>query len=226
LPDISTINGVDITTLASFGGVAFADGQTVDGQNVALSNESHVFIDTTGAISSGTSSVSFTSGFSSTYHSYEFHFINVATGYGGMEFQVNAAGQSGFNEPIVSYGRYAYHNESDTGYSIGFSSVGSGQGQTSGATGKTDYVQINVDQEYNSSDAAAAGYLKIYNPTSTTYAKYFELRTVVMSYHPGVWETTAFGYINTTSAIDEIQFRARSTYTFSSGEIRMYGIKA
>ena len=49
---------------------------------------------------SASATIDITSGIDSTYDSYEFHFVNMhpATDDVQFQFQVNAAGQSGFNE--------------------------------------------------------------------------------------------------------------------------------
>jgi hypothetical protein len=210
LPNISTVNGVDITTLASFGGVAFADGQTLDGQDIVLIVDDHVFIDTSGAISSGTSSVSFTSGLDSTYDLYEFHFINMhpSGSFPTFTFQVNAAGQTGFNEEItggainiLSYVASAYNQSAGTSY------------QTISPGGYGVVNQTN-----------ACGILRLENPSSTTYVKNYLFEYASLTNSSTFSSGRGAGYINTTSAIDEINFKF-SSGNIDGGEIRFYGIK-
>jgi hypothetical protein len=49
---------------------------------------------------SASATVSFTTGIDATYNEYQFHFVNMhpATDNVHFQFQVNAAGQTGFNE--------------------------------------------------------------------------------------------------------------------------------
>jgi len=216
LPDISTINGVDIATLASFGGVAFADGQTLDGQNVSLVSGAHTFISSQTASSS--SSLSFTSGIDSTYDVYEWHFINIhpATDNVDFMFQVNAAGQSGFNEVMTTTTFYAYHNEAGSATALTY------DGNEDQAQG-TGYQKILSYDTGNAADESVSGILTLYAPSSTTYVKQFtSVGNGVAAYEYSINEFVA-GYINTTSAIDEIDFKFNSG-NIDAGEIRMYGV--
>jgi FlaG/FlaF family flagellin (archaellin) len=216
LPDISTINGIDITTLASFGGVAFADGQTLDGQNVALVSDAHTFISSQTA--SASASLSFTSGIDSTYDVYEFHFINIhpATDSVDFTFQVNAAGQSGFNEVMTTTTFYAYHNEAGSATALTY------DGNEDQAQG-TGYQKILSYDTGNAADESVSGILTLYAPSSTTYVKQFtSVGNGVAAYEYSINEFVA-GYINTTSAIDEIDFKFNSG-NIDAGEIRMYGV--
>lgn len=216
MPDISTINGVDITTLASFGGVAFADGQTLDGQNIALGGaDAHTLISTQTASSS--SSVSFTSGIDSTYDVYEWHFINLhpSASSSPLTFQVNAVGQTGFNETMTTTWFQAFHNETGSAQLLGYnSSYDQAQG--------TAYQRIG-NNGGNANDESISGILRLYAPSSTTYVKHFT--SVANEYHSSAYSINTFaaGYINTTSAIDEIDFKM-SGGNMDAGEIRMYGV--
>jgi len=216
LPDIATINGIDITTLASFGGVAFADGQTLDGQNVALVSDAHTFISSQTA--SASSSLSFTSGIDSTYDVYEFHFINIhpATQHVHWQFQANASGGSGFNETITSSHFIAYNNEAGTDTSLSYSAS---HDQAQG----TAYQNMFYNLDYEN-DESCSGILTLYAPSSTTYVKHFVSR-VQGNHHSSNYsmESNVAGYINTTSAIDEIDFKF-SSGNIDAGEVRMYGV--
>lgn len=216
MPDISTINGVDITTLASFGGVSFADGQTLDGQDVALVSDAHTLISTQTASSS--SSLTFSSGIDSTYDVYEWHFINIHPGSSlnrNFTFQVNAVGQTGFNETMTTTYLYAYNREINYEYALGYRG-GYDQGQ------ETNY-QILFLNLSNTSDNSANGILRLYAPSNTTNVKHFQSNlfgTRSINYSDNNFVA---GYINTTSAIDEIDFKM-SGGNIDEGEIRMYGV--
>ena len=216
MPDISTINGIDITTLASFGGVAFADGQTLDGQNVALVSDAHTLISSQTASSS--SSLSFTSGIDSTYDVYEWHFINMhpATDVVDFQFQVNASGGSGFNETITSTQFEVYHDEAGTSTSLGYRAA---DDQAQGAA----YQSFLCREVGNDNDQAVSGVLRLYAPSSTTYVKHFV--AVGNGAHESNFTLSFYtaGYINTTSAIDEIDFKFQSG-NIDAGEVRMYGV--
>ena len=215
MPDISTINGVDITTLASFGGVAFADGQTLDGQNVALSTDAHTLISTQTASSS--SSLSFTSGIDSTYDVYEWHFINLHPNpsFTPLTFQVNAVGQSGFNEVMTTTWFQAYHDETGSYTGLSYYSI---YDQAQG----TAYHRI-ANNTGTGNDQSISGILRLYAPSDTSNVKHFN--TVTNEYQVSSYSMNVFtaGYINTTSAIDEIDFKMASG-NIEAGEIRMYGV--
>ena len=165
---------------------------------------------------SDSASLSFTSGIDSTYKEYVFDFINInpATSQPMFTFQVNAVGGSGFDETITSTYFYAYHAEDDSAAAVAYVA---GRDQAQG----TAYQKIAGDIG-NGADENCVGELHLFNPSSTTYVKNFYSRTNVHTNAYSV-DSSAAGYINTTSAIDEISF-AMSSGNFD-GVIKMYGIK-
>ena len=72
-------------------------------------------------------------------------------------------------------------------------------------------------------DESCAGELHLFNPASTTYVKHFWVRSMENRSDDYAWEMFVGGYINTTSAIDEISFKMDSGNF--DGVIQMYGIK-
>ena len=165
---------------------------------------------------SASSSLSFTSGIDSTYDAYEFYFVNMhpAT-ISNFSFQVNAAGQTGFNEVITSSTYRAYHNEVDTSANLEYR-TGSDQAQG------TAY-QVLAEQVPTDADQSVSGILRLYAPSNTTYVKHFT--GVVFGNFYGAATGTLYpaGYINTTSAIDEIDFKF-SSGNVDAGTIHMYGV--
>ena len=161
-------------------------------------------------------SISFTSGIDATYKEYVFEFIDInpATSQPMFTFQVNAVGGSGFDETITSTYFYAYHAEDDSAAAVVYVA---GRDQAQG----TAYQKIAGDIG-NGADENCVGELHLFNPSSTTYVKNFYSRTNV---HTNAYSVDSYvgGYINTTSAIDEISF-AMSSGNFD-GVIKMYGIK-
>jgi hypothetical protein len=165
---------------------------------------------------SNASSIDITSGIDSTYDEYMFVCtdLNPATDTGKFEFQVNAASGSGFNENITSNWFRAYHNESGSAAAFEYMAA---EDQANG----TAYQDLSLGTG-NDTDECAAGILHLFNPSSTTFVKHFYAR--FNDHHSSVYSMDLFcsGYINTTSAIDEISFK------FSNGNmdgvIQMYGI--
>ena len=164
---------------------------------------------------SNASSVDITSGIDSTYDEYMFVFtdINPATDAQNFQFQVNVDGQSGFNETITSTAFYAQHRENDASNALEI------HGSFDQAEG-TSYQNIAAEVG-NGADESCSGILHLFRPSNTTYTTQFWSR---MNTNTGIrsWEDYVSGYINTTSAIDEISFKFASGNF--DGVIQMYGI--
>ena len=153
-----------------------------------------------------------------TYKEYMFIFkdIHPETDIVDFVFQGNAAGGSGYNETITSTFARAYHEEGGGAAGVGYS-TGSDKAQG------TDF-QILLDDVGNNNDQSGSGYLRLFNPSSTTFVKHF---IAEMNYTQGSDEginTFVAGYFNTTSAIDEIQFKMDSG-NIDSGKIKLFGLK-
>ena len=173
---------------------------------------------------SSSSSISFVDGSSSvvldsTYPIYMFKFINIhpATNNAYFTFQGNASGGSGFNETMTTTVFYAYHNEAGNDTLLGYI-AGSDQAQGTG------FQRLINDGIGNGNDECASGELTLFNPSSTTFVKHFIART--NNYYNGTYSMDSYtaGYFNTTSAIDEIQFKM-SSGNIDAGTIKLYGIK-
>ena len=167
---------------------------------------------------SADSSIDITSGITSTYDSYEFHCVNMhpATNNVNFCFQVNADGQSGFNETITSTSFRAYVKEDGTGQALAYDG-GSDQAQG------TAYQRILSTGTGSDNDQCVSGKLTLFAPSSTTYVKHFTSEGNGTDH--GEYEVTSHGggYINTTSAIDEISFKFDSG-NIDAGTIKMFGV--
>ena len=173
---------------------------------------------------SSSSSISFVDGSSSvvldsTYPIYMFKFINIhpATNNAYFTFQGNASGGSGFNETMTTTVFYAYHNEAGNDTALSYI-AGSDQAQGTG------FQRLINDGIGNGNDESASGELTLFNPSSTTFIKNFLATT--NNYWNSTYSMNSYtaGYFNTTSAIDEIQFKM-SSGNIDSGTIKLYGIK-
>ena len=74
----------------------------------------------------------------------------------------------------------------------------------------------------NGSDESGAGILHLFSPSSTTYAKHFYCRISGRATNLYLQDAYTSGYVNTTTAIDEISFKFASGNM--DGVIQMYGI--
>jgi hypothetical protein len=166
--------------------------------------------------SSGAATSDFTSGIDSTYKLYIFKFIDVnpATDNTHLTFQVNAASGSGFNETMTTTFFNAYHYEDDSAAALAYNAD---LDQAQGTAYQIIAVSLGSD-----ADECSAGTLWLFNPSNTTYVKHFYSTMSGTVLTPGENNTFAAGYVNTTSAIDEISFK------MSSGNmdavIKMYGV--
>ena len=152
-----------------------------------------------------------------TYKEYLFTFNNIhpATDNVEFSFQANVSGGSGYNETVTSTMFYAYHQEDGGGAGLGYSTSGD---QAQG----TNFIKLGMSLG-NDNDQSLSGILKLFNPSSTVMVKHFMARCNYA--HPSdiSEEDNKAGYFNTTSAIDEIQFKM-SSGNIDSGDICLYGI--
>ena len=171
---------------------------------------------------SSSSTLSFVDGSDSvtldnTYKTYYFKFINIHPATDGAEFQFqgNAVGGSGFNETITSAHSNALHNESSGATELTYET-------NHDLAQSTNFKTITRDIG-NGNDECTSGELFLFDPSSTTFVKHFLSRA--NTYHNSDFTEDSFtaGYFNTTSAIDEIQFKF-SSGNIDSGTIEMYGI--
>ena len=160
-------------------------------------------------------SVSFTSGIDNTYKEYIFKFIDInpATDGGALQFQVNVAGQSGYNETMTTSYFQANHHEDNDPAELGYAS---GDDQAQGTS-----FQSIISYISNAGDGCGVGELHLFNPASTTYVKNWNSVGQCMGAAPQSLISYGAGYINVTAAVDEIQFKMNSGNF--DGTIKMYG---
>jgi len=168
------------------------------------------------ATASSSASIEFT--LPTAYKQVKFGFYNVtpATDSESFQFQVNASGQTGYNETITSTYFAANHNEAGTDANLSYTTA---RDQEQG----TGYQWLTSTQG-SGADECSAGELHLFNPSSTTYVKQFYSR--MNHYHASDYSSDSFcaGYINTTTNLSEISFKM-SSGNISSGTIKMWGIK-
>ena len=167
---------------------------------------------------SGSSSISFTSGIDSTYHTYLFKFVSIHPQTDNIVFKFNLStdGGSNYNVTKTTTAFNALHLESGS-----FSELVYDTGQ--------DLAQSTADQTLCLSgadaDQAISGSLFLYNPSSTTFVKHFTSTSSSVAQQDGELNFFIAGYGNTTSAINAVKF-VMSSGNIDSGTIYMYGIGA
>jgi len=169
---------------------------------------------------SSSATVDITSGIDSTYPVYEFHLHAQTDSYWPspavhFQFQVNAAGGSGFNETMTTTFIQAYQSEAGDSTTFNYlSQHDQGQG--------TAYQRLAYDLG-NDNDQSCSGILTLYDPSSTTYVKHFTSSVSNNYYANYAMVAYVAGYINTTSAIDEISFEL-AVGNMDAGVIKMFGV--
>ena len=198
-----------------------SNGTTVFDAGAMSLGGSMVFIKKLTASSSST--LTFHNGASSvvlddTYKEYVFTFKNIHPSANGAEFlfQGNAVGGSGFDETITSTGMEGFQFENNSNAGIGYSTYfDKAQG--------TSFQSIAANPG-NGNDESFSGQLTLFNPSSTTFVKHFMSHINGYNNNDVSLQLITAGYFNTTSAIDEIQFKV-DTGNIESGDICLYGIK-
>ena len=167
---------------------------------------------------SNAATAAITSGIDSTYGEYIFRFYNLnpATDNVQFTFQVNATDGADYNDSAITSTFFnAYHDEADSTNEFAYIT---GDDQAQGTAFQKISSVIG-----NGGDESAAGELHLFNPSSTTYVKHFHSRMQIYQYADYSQNVHAAGYINDTTAVDDIQFKM-SSGNFD-GTIKMWGVK-
>ena len=167
---------------------------------------------------SSSSSLSFTSGIDSTYKEYVFKFINIhpATNSANLQFQASTNTGSSYGIAITSTYFQAQHAEDDSEAALEYDG-GSDLAQS------TNFQTILGKEVGNGNDNSTSGFMHLFDPSNTTFVKHFISRGNCLDAGPMTRDGYAAGYVNTTSAIDAIQFKM-SSGNIDSGVIKLYGI--
>ena len=201
--------------------IRYVNNSLASVDDVSGNDDSMVLIKTLTASSSST--LSFVDGTSdvvldNTYPIYKFVWINIHPSADNtkIQFQGNAAGGSGYDETITSTSWYARHDESDTDTDFSYNTTND---LAQGTGFQTLFAATGTDN-----DQCASGYMYLFNPSSTTFVKHFMAQNSTYSHNEFNYNEHTAGYFNTTSAIDEIQFKM-SSGNIDAGTIKLYGIK-
>ena len=210
-------NSLNVTPTASKA-IGFDSG--ADDLSSSLSGGAMIFIKKLTASSSST--LSFVDGSASvvlddTYKEYLFTFNNIHPATDQVTLTFNCSVDSGSNYNVAKTTTYhvGRHTEDDTTteftYESGFDLA---QG--------TGFQSLNR-QTGNDNDQCNAGYLHLFNPSSTTFVKHYIARFNDYEHNNQSTDNHSAGYLNTTSAIDAIQFKFDSG-NIDAGDICLYGI--
>ena len=174
---------------------------------------------------SSSSSISFVDGSSSvvldsTYPIYLFKFINIHPATDNVNFQVNFRdGGSSYDATKTTTMFRAQHNEGDTQALLQYH-TGTDQAQSTAF----QTLEGAGNALSNDNDHGLVGELFLFDPSSTTFVKHFMARTSATNPNDYALDGFVAGYLNTTVAIDGVQFKM-SSGNIDSGTIKLYGIK-
>ena len=156
------------------------------------------------------------------FDEYKFEFINIHPGTNAtiLSFQVNAVGATGFNETITSGAFESEHNEAGDSTALQYRSNRDQDEDTA-------YQQLGEYIYSDSAEKSGSGELILFDPSSAYHKHWYSTfqahgnAVSQVSYHAG--------YINTTTAIDEIKFIMTANDMTASGimeagKITMYGL--
>jgi len=188
----------------------------------SVSLGSQVLIKTLTASSSGT--LSFVHGSSSvvldsTYPIYLFKFINCHPS-ANADFVFNASADTGSNYNVTKTTSF-FHNQVNEAGNYHNLAIQTGNDVAQGTGDATLSRKIATGN-----DDATSGEMYLFNPASTTFVKHFMSRLKANQNISAQYNSDNFsaGYLNTTSAVDAIQFKFASG-NIDSGIIKLYGIK-
>ena len=166
------------------------------------------------ATASSSASIEFSLG---SLKEYKFFFVNIhpSVDNAAFEFQTSIDSGSNYGVTLTSTAFRAYHIENDTAAALEY--------QTSNDLAQSTSFQYLQDSVGNDNDQSCAGYLTLFNPSSTTYVKHFLSNT--NRYAGGDYSINIFngGYFNTISALTNIKFQF-SSGNIDDGKILLFGI--
>ena len=170
---------------------------------------------------SNSATISFTSGIDSTYKEYQVHVINAHPEENGrvLSFQTDTGTNTSYNQTVTCTHFTTRHHEDASATSLSYD-TGSDLAQS------TNFIPLTSGSTANNNDDNCCSILHLFDPSSTTFAKHFTVRTqnINSTSDPNSNESYVAGYFNTTTALTRIQFK------FSSGDIdagtfKLYGVK-
>jgi len=169
---------------------------------------------------SSSSTISFTSDIDSTYDHYIFKFYDIHPGTDAsnnrLTFQGDTGTNTNYNQSITSTHIRAYNSEDGSGAAVGYRTA------TDQANG-TSFQPLGEGIGAGVADETSAGFLHIFNPSSSTFTKHFIARTHIYSDNNEAIDSFVAGYFNTTTALTRFQFKM-SSGNIDSGVIKLYGI--
>ena len=209
---------------------------------IKLNNRAVKDITTFGSVSSGSvkfikkitassdATISFVHGsssvvFDSTYKEYLFTFKNIHPAANACDFlfQFSTDSGSSYGVAMTTTCFQAYHQEDDNPANLNFRT-----GTLNSLGNDTNFQSISTaDGIGDDNDQCLDGFLRVFNPSDTTFVKHFMANATHYTNDNASMNTFVAGYINSTSAVNGIQFKMNngsSDQNTDSGDICLYGI--
>jgi len=203
---IIKLNNNGVKNATAFGSITGLGSMTFIKKLTASSSATLSFVD-------GASSVVL----DNTYKEYLFTFKDIHPATNNADLMINFSIDSGSNYNVTKTSTHfrALHNEGGTESSLDYDS----SNDMAQGTGDLN-ILLNIG---SGNDQCGAGYLHLFNPSSTTFVKHFIAN--MNRYDPANFTVNQFtsGYGNTTSAIDAVKFQM-DTGNIDAGDICLYGI--
>ena len=168
--------------------------------------------------SDGDATVSFDSSLiTSDFNEYIFTFISMHPADDNVFLQFNASVDNGSNYNVTKTTNFwrAQNKEDDSSGSVGYDDGSDHAQQTS--------FQNLENGNSSDNDHASSGYLHLFNPSSAVFQKLFYSRMSSTSAGDFNIHTNVGGTLNTTSAVNNIQFKF-SSGNIGAGTIKLYGV--
>ena len=214
---VEKVSGIAIADIEKIIGRTDDNIEKISGLEFAGVTEAHTLISTSTA--SNATSIDISSGIDSTYDVFIFDFINLnaATDNTQFQFQVNATDGADYNDSAITSTHFAaYQDEPSegTGTSLYYDA-------SRDAKQSTSFIPL---EHYvgNGADESISGRMWLFAPSSGTYVKHWMAQFSENAQHNAAYSTYVAGYINDTTAIDDIRFEMASGNL--DGLIKMYGL--
>ena len=183
-----------------------------------LADETPLVLISTFTSDGSDSDATFTSShITSTYKEYLFVFNNMHPETDEVDLQFNASVDNGSNYNVAKTTTAFWAEQIESGDAAQI------QYRTGDDLAQGTGYQTVMDALGNGNDECGSGFMRLYNPSSTTFVKHFI--TQVQYTHKSDYAINLFtsGYLNTTSAVNNIRFQM-SSGEIQGGTIDLFGV--
>ena len=202
---IVKLNNRGVRSATAFGSISALGEMRFIKKQTASSSATISFVD-------GTSDVVL----DNTYKEYLFTFNNMHPATDGADFSVNFRdGGSSYDATKTTTAFRAYHDEGTEGEALEY--------ETGRDLAQSTSAQALSTSTGNDNDQSLSGWLRLFDPSDTTYVKHFIAQVSTYSADNYNYNNFTAGYCNVTAAIDAVQFTF-SSGNIDAGDICLYGI--